>query len=505
MPLDRKTVTDHADQLVAGGMIPQAIMEYRRLLRELPGDIVLTNRIGDLYVQAGRNEEAAATFKVLALHLQKDQQDKKAIALLKRLLRLTPGDEEAGQQLVELLHASGSPREAAAVHLQLSTHFESLGDRERALEQLCHCVEADPSNLVQRALLARRYREGGQTEKAAGHFLDAAEGLALQQRFEEARELAGQAASLTTGPRLLLTQARIEVLAGQPGHAMTFLRAALANHPGNPGILENLAEVQIQAGQPAEGMALLRQLRQPTERILPLCENALHDLAEAGRLRLALRLFRPMARTLAARGSGPAVTAVLKSAFKGHQHVVLWLIHAEVALEGEQRDEALNALRQAFLLAEERTSRILSRAIHHKIEELEGRHRTSGQIIVEQAQQMTMMIPLASAKRVNTQAKLQLERKEDEAHSQVKLGNLQGAQSLFQEIIQSEPTQVTAIKGLVNLWISSGQVHKAQAQCISSAQALTFLGRKQEARQLLDLAEGFMAGSTHGPRKMLGL
>ena len=127
------------------------------------------------------------------------------------------------------------------------------------------------------------------------------------------------------------------------------------------------------------------------------------------------------------------------------------------------------------------------------------------QIVTQQAQQATMAIPLFSSKRLDPQAKLKLERMEDEARSQVQRGNLQGAQALFQEIIGLEPTRLSAVQGLVELFAGGGQMHKAQAQCISSAQVFSSQGRKQEARQLLDTAEGFMAGSTHGPRKMLGL
>ena len=505
MALDRRTVMERADQQVAQGMVLQAIQEYRRLLRENPGDMALMNRIGDLFVQAGRNEDAAATFKMLALHLHQDHQEKKAIALLKRLLRLTPDDQEAAHQLVEMLHAAGSPKEAATVHIQMARHFESIGDRRSALEEFGQGAAADPSNLEHRVELARMFLADGQQEKAAGHFLDAAEGLALQKRFDEARQLSTQAEALTSGPRLLLAQARIEVLAGRPDSGIAHMLKALSAHPGNPGILENLAEVEIQAGRPAQGLGHLALLRHPTDRILPLCENALHDMAEAGGLRYALRLFRPLAKALAGKGHGSAVLAVLKTALKGHQHPVLWVLHAEVALEADHREEGLRALRQAYLLAKERPSKVLARALHRMIEEIEGQQRTTVQIVTQQAQQATMMIPLLSAKRLDPQAKLKLERMEDDARSQAKLGNLQGAQALFQEIIGLEPTRLSAVHGLVELFAGGGQVHKAQAQCITSAQAFNIMGRKQEARQLLDIAERYVAGSTHGPRKMMGL
>lgn len=504
MALDRKKTMEQADVFASTGQLAKAIIEYRKLHREYPEDLGIMNRIGDLCVQAERLEDASAMFKLLALNLQKNHEEKKSIAILKRVVRLIPGDQEVAQLLVEQLMGSGASKEAAQVHFQLALHLEKIGNAAGALNQFAMGVSADPSNLNQRMALAQRFAESGQREKAAGLFLDAAEALALARRDEEARAALARAAHLTNSPRLVLTQAKLEMVAGRADEAVRVLQVALEAHRGNPTLIEALAEAEIVAQRPEAGLRHLGELRQPTERCLPHCEHALHDLFEAGQGRLGLRLFRPLARALAAKGSGAAVSATLKNAFKGWHHPGLWILLADVAMDGDQQEEALASLRHAYTLALERPSAILRDRLHQRLEELEGKKKTIGQIITEQASQATMAVPVMG-RRLDPKASLQADQLEKEAHAQSGQGNHLGATGLFQQVLGMDPTRMTAIQGLVQVYLGSGQLPKAQMQCLQSAQLLALMGKKQEARQLMDVAEQHAPGSTRGPRQMLGL
>ena len=505
MAIDRKALMEQADHLVAKGQVGKALLEYKKLLTAFPGDVNLLNRVGDLYLQAGMTEEALSVLKALAAAFRHEQQDKKAIAILKRIVKLAPGDRESAQQLAEMLLATGGAREAAQLYFQIADHLERTSKAEEALEAFAKGVATDSSHLELRLALAGRYAAAGHKEKAAGCFLDAAEALALARRGDEALSALEQAAALTSGARIILSRARILDILGHQDEALASIEKALDAYPNNPTLVEALAELLIHMGRPAEGIRRLRDLRQLTDRVLPLCEQALHDLVEAGQFRLALRLFRPMAHDLASKGCGPAVRSTLKVAFKGVQHPVLWILHAEVALEAEEQDEAMMALRQACSLSIERTSDILTRLIQRKIEAVQGQKKSLTQIVTEQASQRTMMMPLFGRQQRDPKIKLQLDQMEKEAGSQVQLGNLAGAINLFQQVLTMEPGRYTAIHSLVQAFVHTGQIPKAQTQCIKSAEVLGSMGRKQEARQILDLAELHVPGSTNAPRRLLGL
>jgi len=501
---DRQKIMEAADKLVASGQILKAIQEYRHLLREYPADPALMNRLGDLCVQANRLDEAAATFKVLALNLQKEREDKKAVALLKKVLRFAPGDLEAAHQLVEVLLASGLPKEAAQVHFQLARHLDKYGDPARALEQFAAGVEADPSNLELKVQLAQRYADSGQKEKAAGQFLDAAESMALAKRVPEADALLDKAARLTEGPRLILSRARIAVLNGDPTKAASILEDALMHYPGNPVVLEAMADVQLQAGHPARCLGALLQIRQPNPRCLSFCEQAMHDLVQQGHGRLALRLFRPLALGLARKGNATTVMATLKAAFKGKPHPIRWILESEVATEGDMKDEALFALRQAYTMLQARKSAILRNIVHGRIEDLEGNKKSTQQIVIEQAGGATMMVPIMNA-RIDAPQRIQIEQLEKDAYAQAKLGNPHGAGALFEKILAQEPGLLSPILGPISTLLATGSLARLQTQCIQSAQALVLLGRRQEAKQLLDTAEMHVPGSTKAHRHALGL
>lgn len=501
---DRQKLMEAADKLVASGQVLKAIQEYRALLRDHPGDLQLMNRLGDLCVQADRLEEAAATFKVLALNLQRDREEKKAIALLRKVLRFAPGDLEAAHQLVELLHACGLPKEASQVHFQMARHLDQYGDPARALEQFAAGVEADPGSLDLRAQLAQRLAEAGQRDKAAGQFMETAEAMALARRPQEAEALLEGAARLTEGPRLILARSRVAILNGHPDRSAAVLEGALNRYPGNPVLLEALADALLQAGQPERCLAALVEVRQPNPRCLSFCEQAIQELARSGRGRLALRLFRPVALALARKGSASAVIASLKAAFTDRPHPVRWILESEVALEGDLKTEALFALRQAYTMLRARKSGILRRIVHARIEALEGTKKSTHQIVVEQASGATMTVPALNI-HMDAPQRFQIDQMEKDAFALVKLGNHQGAGALFQQILAQEPARLSAIQGMINSQLATGNLAKVQVQCIQGAQALVLLGRRQEAKLLLDTAEQHVPGSSKAHRHALGL
>lgn len=211
-----------------------------------------------------------------------------------------------------------------------------------------------------------------------------------------------------------------------------------------------------------------------------------------------------MALALARKGSASAVIASLKAAFTDRPHPVRWILESEVALEGDLKTEALFALRQAYTMLRARKSGILRRIVHARIEALEGTKKSTHQIVVEQASGATMTVPALNI-HMDAPQRFQIDQMEKDAFALVKLGNHQGAGALFQQILAQEPARLSAIQGMINSQLATGNLAKVQVQCIQGAQALVLLGRRQEAKLLLDTAEQHVPGSSKAHRHALGL
>ena len=62
MSLNKSKALRTAEKYVLQGKIPAAIDEYRKVVSADPGDLTTVNTLGDLYVRAGRIQDAIFNF-----------------------------------------------------------------------------------------------------------------------------------------------------------------------------------------------------------------------------------------------------------------------------------------------------------------------------------------------------------------------------------------------------------------------------------------------------------
>jgi tetratricopeptide (TPR) repeat protein len=368
--MDRQHLLQDADRLLAAGQLNQALVIYQKLRRAFPEDQGIMNRLGDLLVQAGSPGEAGTLFKVLALNLQRDGHDKKAIALLRKVLRFAPQDAEAAGQLAELLIQGGQTKEALQLHQQVAREMQRMGRTHEALAALSRAVSADPSDLQARFALAHAFVQAGQRDRAAGLYLEAAEALLHARRLPEAEEALEFAQALGPSAKLALTEARLHLLAGHPAKAVHALKEALHHWPGNAVLVEAMAGAQMEAGHPKSCLEALARLKNPGLKVLPLCERALRPLIAERKLPLALQLYRPIAESLAQKGSAMEAGHTLMKAAKGYEHATLHIFIGELYQSADRKEEAIAALNEAMALAQLQKTSTLRTKIRHLMEQM---------------------------------------------------------------------------------------------------------------------------------------
>ncbi|HEX9081315.1 MAG TPA: tetratricopeptide repeat protein, partial [Holophagaceae bacterium] len=370
MAIDRIKVKREADKYLAAGKVDRAIDELRKILDDNPKDLITLNTIGDLYLQTNRVPEAVDVFRRLAIAYERDGFAPKATAILQKTMRAAPDDIDIAQRLADLYRQTNKIKEAVQVHLQVAEHFQKKGLIKRALEEFAKLVDLDPKNLKNKVRLADLYNKEGMKDRAASIYLEVAESLAMEQMHGEATQILERAKAMISTPQVFLTQSRLGVIQGDYTTAAQHLREGLETNPRNPELLEALAEIELRSGHPDRALEALAEVPQLPEKALPLCEKALRNLVTADRSEEGLRLFSPVARELARRGSGDLVSRTLRSALQGNISTEGWLLLAEVAHQSGQKAEREQALQSAYALAKSQGDQALVDQLSEQLQTL---------------------------------------------------------------------------------------------------------------------------------------
>src|ERR671933_417063 len=107
MAFDKAKVVRAAEKHLAQGKIPAAIQEYRKIVENDPGDFTALNMLGDLYVRQGDKESAMRCFLRIAEHYREEGFQRKAIAMYKKLDRLSPRNPDIANNLAQLYETQG--------------------------------------------------------------------------------------------------------------------------------------------------------------------------------------------------------------------------------------------------------------------------------------------------------------------------------------------------------------------------------------------------------------
>ena len=146
MSFDWSKTLRTAERHLSRGRITEAIEEYRKLVNWDPTDLTTLNTLGDVYARAGLNEEAKRIFSCVAQSYRHQGSTAKAIALLKKVLRIDPTDLDSVAQLADYYLARGLRGEAGRRYADVADAYKRAGREDKALEVYQRMAEIDPSN-----------------------------------------------------------------------------------------------------------------------------------------------------------------------------------------------------------------------------------------------------------------------------------------------------------------------------------------------------------------------
>lgn len=312
-----------ADAYSEQGFFLKAVAVYKQIIKLTPDDAQVNERLGSLYQQLGLMSDAMGQMQVVAASYERAGDGARLLEVLRRMVELDPDNVASSIKLGELYARAGKREEALELlrragqelkannrvqeYLKVSERIAFLapgdigltrelasiylakGDTKRALAKLQVCFKADPRDIETLNMLARAFRDLGQTGKTISVFKELARAYEEQGRSAEARatyqrvlELvpddpdaaaalgapARSAATARAGPGTqarppppkpltaegfakVLGEADVYVKYGLHQKAIEHVGRILAVDPGDPDALEKVRDIQLAAGNQA--------------------------------------------------------------------------------------------------------------------------------------------------------------------------------------------------------------------------------------------------------------
>jgi tetratricopeptide (TPR) repeat protein len=278
MSLNKSKALRTAEKYALQGKIPAAIDEYKKVVSADPSDLTTINTLGDLYVRAGRIQEAISNFSRIAESYRESGFTLKAIAMLKKISKLDPTNIETAMKLANLYSQQGLLVEARQQYLQVADAYARVGQTRKALEAYQKIADLDPSNTSVRMKLGEIYAREKMMEQAHDSFIMAGAEFLRKGDTEQALNSNLKAISINPESRQGLTAiASIYTQIGHPDKAINILCDAFEKNPGDVELLTILGRTYLSAGFMDDAERTFLSLVQ-------LDRNRYHYLLEVGRI-----------------------------------------------------------------------------------------------------------------------------------------------------------------------------------------------------------------------------
>ena len=349
MAFNKTKVLEAAQKFLNQGKVPQAILEYQKILRVEPKDQVALMTIGDLYVRTGDTTQALDYFEQLAKIFISDGFISKGIAIYKKIAKLAPDSITPMERLSELYVQQGVMSEARPIYLQLAEAHMKGGRSEQAAQTMRKLLDLEPDNLRVQVRLAELYQAIGQPAEAAKTFLLSATRLFEKGDAKEARKMVDRAITLDKkNTRAIVMKARLLAVENANEEAIKLLEG-LSELTGESAKL--LCDLYLKAGRYDDALECARKIfaANPAQVAAPVLVAM--GLFEAGQSDKAFRLVGELREPLMESGDRDRLAQVLQAAVEhmpGRVEPLEWLVeHFRRTEDSFHLPEAIDQLAEA--------------------------------------------------------------------------------------------------------------------------------------------------------------
>ncbi|MCU1309036.1 MAG: Tetratricopeptide repeat protein [Candidatus Angelobacter sp.] len=308
---NKAKVLASAEKYVQQGKLQNAISEYEKVVKEDPKDLTVLNTIGDLNSRIGNNDQAAIYFKKVGEAYATNGFTVKAIAMYKKLTKLTPHATDCLQRLAELYTVQGLYNDARTQYVHVADAYLKSGNNDDAAKIFQKILELDPDNAAMQSKLADLYIKLGKKSEARNIYFTAAQSLYSKQAMDAADEALGHVLSLDPkNVDALLLRGTIAAESADGANAVKYLRD-IPDIDSRPEALRSMLRAHLLLKDATEARVLAVKLINVHNDLngITWCAEA---LLSAGSFAESLALYEEFADKVLA-SNGPALLKSLNS------------------------------------------------------------------------------------------------------------------------------------------------------------------------------------------------
>jgi len=138
-----------------------ALSSCKKYLEQEKNDFDATNLLGDIYYKMGDKTKSLEIFKQLAASMEEDKYIDRAIAVIKKIIRLFPDQYDMYRKLSKLFEKKNLKAEQLNVLYDLSDIYEKKGLDDKAIDILKEIAEIDRNSILNYKTIIKKLQQFG--------------------------------------------------------------------------------------------------------------------------------------------------------------------------------------------------------------------------------------------------------------------------------------------------------------------------------------------------------
>ncbi len=242
---------EDAQKLAARGQFDKAAKVYEQILALEPGAINLRQKLAELLIKCGSNDDARKELEVIGKHFSKNGFYLKAIAVYKQLQKLFPADISLSIILAELNAKHGLIANSLSEYKFAYEYYEKAGSFPETIGILDRMQNVDPQSLPIKVKLAEAYAQYGKKEesyavfsKTASLLLERGDSASLSKIVTRIHQL------FPEKPDFMLEALAEQIRQGNAASAVECIQNLLRSNPNNNRAWDLIIQAYQQLEQP---------------------------------------------------------------------------------------------------------------------------------------------------------------------------------------------------------------------------------------------------------------